>query len=65
MLTFKTRLNGRSGREIHPTADEAAEMRRMGFRFSIHEPSSGEIRLSLPSSVVIIAQRDELIFEQP
>jgi|GEM_PF-1478930 len=65
MLTFKTTLKGRKGRNIQPTPDEAAEMRALGFRFSIYEPATGELQLSLPSSLVIVTGRDELIFEQP
>lgn len=65
MLTFKTTLKGRTGRKIEPTPDEAAEMWAMGFRFSIFEPETGEFRLSLPTSLIIVQQRDELTFEQP
>lgn len=65
MLTYKTTLKGREGRNIQPTPEEAAEMHQLGFRFSIYEPAKGELQLSLPASLVIVAQRDELIFEQP
>lgn len=65
MLTYRTTLKGRTGRNIKPTPEEAAEMQSLGFRFSIYLPASGELQLSLPASLIIIAQQDELIFEQP
>jgi len=65
MAIFKTRLNGRKGPRIEPTLDEAEAMHARGFRFSIYRPETGEVQLTHPVHLMIIPQRDELIFEQP
>lgn len=65
MQTFKTKLAGRKGPSIQPTIDEALAMHNQGFRFSIYRPETGEVQLSRPVHLMIVPQRDELIFEQP
>jgi hypothetical protein len=67
-LPLTERILGRSagGASRWPkfTADEAAELREKGFRFSIHRPDEDEFRLSLPLQTIEDRKHGTLTIEQ-
>jgi hypothetical protein len=46
------------------TAEEAAELREKGFRFSIYRPDEDEFRLSLPLQTIEDREHGTLTIEQ-
>jgi len=46
------------------TAEEAAELREKGFRFSIYRPEEAEFRLSLPLQTIEDREDGTLTIEQ-
>ena len=59
-------LWGAGQRHLWPTvtADEAAELRAKGFRFSIYRPEEDEYRLSLPLQTIEDRVHETITIEQ-
>jgi len=55
---------GRATRWPKFTAEEAAELRQKGFRFSIYRPDEDEFRLSLPLQTIEDREHGTLTIEQ-
>ena len=57
-------LAGRSGRAFRPTGEQAIELHRLGFRFSVFRPGAEECRLSLPFETVIDFEHETVTVRQ-
>jgi hypothetical protein len=55
---------GRASRWPKFTAEQAAELREKGFRFSIYRPEEDEFRLSLPLQTIEDREHGTLTIEQ-
>ena len=65
-LTERIRSRGPGGASRWPTftAEQAAELRAKGFRFSIYRPEEDEFRLSLPLQTIEDREHGTITIEQ-
>ena len=64
MLSHTLSLNGRTGRPLNLTDDEAVQLYELGFRFSVFRPGREQCRLSLPIETVVDVQASTLTIRQ-
>lgn len=64
MIRFTLELAGRNPDKPKLTADEAAEMVTIGFRFAEYDPDGERFRLSLPYRTAQNLERDTLTIMQ-
>jgi len=57
-------LAGRTGLSFRPTGEEAVELYRLGFRFSVFRPGAEECRLSLPFEAIVDFVHDTVTVRQ-
>jgi len=65
MLSHTLPLQGRDNRHFPLTGEEAIDLWRRGFRFSIFRPGAEECRLSLPVETVVDFEASTLTIKQP
>ena len=65
MLAHTPPLQGRDIRHLALTGEEAIELWRRGFRFSVFRPGAEECRLSLPIETVVDFEASTLTIKQP
>jgi hypothetical protein len=58
-------LDGRTGRDLTLSAEEALELASKGFRFAVYRPGSQLCRLSLPIETVVDVEAETLTIRQP
>lgn len=64
MLSHTIPLDGRSGTAVRLTGDEALDLFRRGFRFSVFRPGVEECRLSPPIETVVDYEAKTLTIRQ-
>ncbi|GLQ53633.1 hypothetical protein [Devosia nitrariae] len=65
MLSHTLPLRDRTGRSFEPTDEEAVELSKVGFRFSIFRPGREACHLSIPYETVIDTARGTITVRQP
>ena len=65
MLSHTLPLKGRDAQRFTLSGEEAVDLYRRGFRFSIFRPGAEQCRLSLPLETVVDFEASTLTIRQP